>query len=246
MLEKEITDYKKNGFCVVHKFVPIKTVNKLNSKINKFFKEKSKNIKGKNINFSKNKINSLHDIDKFDPFFKKFAKQKLVINMIEKFLKSKADFRKSEVFNKPAKIGLPSPMHQDNFYWCVKNNNALTVWISLDYSNKRNGGVSYFKGSHKLGVVKHIDSFAPGSSQKIDFTVLKRFKNLKKITPKLKPGDALIHHCLTFHGSGPNNSSKNRRGFTMQFKDKFSPYDNKKLSHYNKRLNYQVNLRKKN
>jgi len=245
MLEKEIENYSKNGFCVVRNFFPKKTVKKLNEKINNFFKSRSKNLKGKNINFSKSKINSLHDIDKFDPFFKKFSKQRFIIQTAEKFLRSKANFRKAEIFNKPAKIGLASPMHQDNFYWCVKNNNALTIWVSLDYSNKKNGGVTYFQGSHKYGVVKHTDSYAPGSSQKIELKVLKKFKKLKKITPNLNPGDALVHHCLTFHGSGSNNSLKNRRGFTMQYKDKFSTYDKKMLGHYQKRLNYQVDVRKK-
>ena len=158
-------------------------------------------------------------------------------------MSSKADFRKSEVFNKPARYGLASPMHQDNFYWAVKNNNALTIWVALDSCDKKNGGVSYFKGSHKFGILKHTDSFAPGSSQKIDLKILKKFKYLKKITPKLKPGDILVHNCLTFHGSNPNKSSKNRRGFTMQFKDKFSDYDKKILSHYQTRLDRQVNLR---
>ena len=245
MLDKEIENYKENGYCIIRGFISKTAVRKLNTKINLFFKKEINKLKGKDVNFSNNKINSVHDIDKFDNYFKKFSKQKFIVNTVEKFLDSKADFRKSEIFNKPAKHGLKSPMHQDNFYWCVKNNNALTIWVALDYCNKKNGGLTYFRGSHKYGVVNHVDSFAPGSSQKIDTKIFKKLKNLKKITPKLNPGDVLVHHCLTFHGSNPNSSNKNRRGFTMQFKDKSSIYDKKMLSHYLKRLNKQVKLRNK-
>ena len=128
----------------------------------------------------------------------------------------------------------------------VKNHNALTVWVALDKSNKLNGGVTYLKGSHKYGLVKHINSFAPGSSQKIDTKIIKKYKSLKKVTPSLEPGDALIHHCLTFHGSSRNKTKKNRLGFTMQFKDKTSSYDMDQLRRYQRRLKKQILIRKKN
>ena len=103
MLEKEIRSYNKFGYCVIRGFISKKTLINLNIKIDKFFKEYSTKLKGKDINFSKNnKVNSMHDIDKFDPFFKKFAKQKFIINTVKKFLNSEVDFRKSEIFaNRP-------------------------------------------------------------------------------------------------------------------------------------------------
>ena len=246
MLEKNIDNYNKNGFSVMRNFIPKQKLFKLNIKIKKFLKKKEKNLKGKNINYSSgNRVNSAHDIDKFDPFFKKFSNQKFIIQMVEKFLQSKTVFRKSEIFAKPAKVGLQSPMHQDNFYWGIKNNNALTIWVALDHCNKSNGGLTYFKGSHKYGIVKHVDSYEPGSSQKISSNFFKKKRNFKKITPTLNPGDVLIHHCLTIHGSKPNRSSKSRRGFTMQFKDKFSKYDKKLVNYYRSKLNKQVKLRQK-
>ena len=48
---------------------------------------------------------------------------------------------------------------------------------------------------------------------------------MKKETPKLNPGDALLHHCLIVHGSEKNSSSKSRRGLTFQFMDKKSKVD---------------------
>ena len=90
----------------------------------------------------------------------------------------------SELFAKPAQKGLPSPIHQDNFYWCVKGGNALTVWIALDDVTSANGGIQYYNESQKLGVVKHEPSYAKGSSQKV--SNLEKYNNFKKVCPRLR------------------------------------------------------------
>ena len=51
-----------------------------------------------------------------------------------------------------------SPPHQDNYYWCLKNGKSLTFWIALDKSNKKNGAMYYYDGSHSAGLVKHVAS----------------------------------------------------------------------------------------
>ena len=237
--------YKQNGFCVVRSFLKPAELKNIDQKVKKFILEKSNKLKGKNINFTKNNVpNTIHDIDKFEKFFQKFAKNKKNMKIAKFFLDSEPEFRKCEIFAKPAKVGLASPMHQDNFLFAVKNNNALTFWISLDKSNKKNGGLSYIAGSHKLGILKHENSFMPGTSQKISKDVLKnKCHKLKKITPVLNPGDMLIHHCMVAHGSNVNKSARSRRGLTIQYKDKKSSYDLKRKKHYEKNLTKQLKAR---
>ena len=136
---------------------------------------------------------------------------------------------------------MPSPDHQDNYYWAVKGSNALTLWIALDNSNKNNGCVHYYDGSHKYGILDHEASFAKGSSQKImDTNFLKKF-NISY--PRLETGDAIIHHSLVVHGSSKNISKNNRRGWTIQFKDKNASYDHEHIKNYEKSLNNQIQLR---
>ena len=156
-------------------------------------------------------------------------------------LNSKEEFIASELFAKPAKKGLPSPIHQDNFYWCVKGGNALTVWIALDDVSSTNGGIQYYSKSQILGVVKHEPSYAKGSSQKV--SNLKNYSNFNKVCPTLKAGDALFHHSEIMHGSARNYSGKRRRGLTFQFKDFYATYDIKLKKNYLKSLNYQIKSR---
>ena len=57
------------------------------------------------------------------------------------------------------------------------------IEITLNRANKKNGGVYYFEGSHKLGLLNHKPSFAPGSSQTIKS--LRKLKKCKINIPKL-------------------------------------------------------------
>ena len=134
-----------------------------------------------------------------------------------------------------------TPPHQDNFYWNVRRNKALTIWIALSPSTAKNGGVFYYAGSHKEGILKHTPSFEKGTSQKIKN--LKRLNKFKKLVPKLEVGDALVHHCLVVHGSKKNSSNISRRGLTFQFKDKNSQYDKIKINNYEKELKIQIKKR---
>ncbi len=245
---KNKTYFDNHGFCIINSFLTRRELNQLNNKVKNFIKNKSKNLKGRNINLTKNKKpNTLHDIDKFDKYFKRFAMKKKNIQLAKFFLNSNPEFRKCEIFAKPAQTGMASPFHQDNYLWAIKNNNGITFWIALEKSNKKNGGLQYLSSSHKLGLLKHENSFMPGTSQKIGSSLYKKkLSKLKKITPELKPGDMLIHHCLTVHGSNKNNSTKSRRGFTIQYKDEKSPYNKKLLKHYEMNLIKQIKLRKLN
>ena len=233
--KRQIYDYKKKGFFVLKNFLS-KTEIKNCSKSLETYAKKYKPKKNRKINFTKNDtINSIHDLDKWiwtKNLRNKFKKNYFLDNIVGSRVKNFG----SEYFAKPSKYGLESPPHQDNFYWCVDNNKGITVWISLDKANKKNGGVYYFEGSHKLGLLNHKPSFAPGSSQTI-----KSFKSLKKckITiPNLNPGDCIIHNSLVVHGSKKNNSKISRRGITLRF----IPYGSKILNY--KRKNYEKSLKK--
>lgn len=233
--KKQIQEYEEKGFFVLKKFlskIEIKNCSKSLEDYAKRFKSKN----NRNINFTKNNtVNSIHDLEKWiwtKNLRKKFKKRYLIKNII----KSEPKNFGSEYFAKPSKYGLESPPHQDNFYWCVNNNRGITVWISLDKASKINGGVYYYVGSHKLGLLKHKPSFAPGSSQTIKS--INKLKKYKIVIPKLNPGDCIIHNSLVVHGSKKNNSNKSRRGITLRY----IPFRSKILS--NSKRDYEKSLKK--
>ena len=243
LLEK----YNTNGWIKIKNFLSKQDTNKINFKIHKFLKKSIKSYGGRDINFAKDEykkieyLNSFHKLGDSKLIKKNLAKKEKVIKIANYFLQTKSKFMASELFAKPARYGLPSPFHQDNYYWCVKNSNALTIWIALDKMSKSNGGVFYYEKSHNAGLLKHVPSFAKGSSQKIANT--KILRKYKKKFPGLRPGDALIHHCLTIHGSGSNKSNVSRKGLTLQFRAKNTSIDRLLKKKYEKQLKNQIKTR---
>ncbi len=247
-LNKLKKHYNEKGWVIYKNLFSTDEISSVNFIINNFLKDKisSINKKSRAINFTNDNkisvenINSFHELAKCEEI-KNFAKKKKVLDIAKIFLDSDPEFRYCELFAKPAKSGLPSPDHQDNYYWAVKGSNALTFWIALDNSNKNNGCVHYYDGSHKYGILSHEASFAKGSSQKVsDVNFLKKFQISY---PELMPGDALIHHSLVVHGSSHNKSETSRKGWTIQFKDKSASYDLDQIKAYEKSLNKQIQLR---
>ena len=139
-------------------------------------------------------------------------------------------------------MGLLSPVHQDNFYWNIKSNIGLTIWIALDKVDKKNGSLYYFKKSHKLGLLSHEPSYIPGSSQTVSKTNLKKLKKYKKVFTKLNVGDAILHSSLVVHGSNKNLSKNNRMGFTLRYVPYKSSFNLKNKVDYEKNLLNQRKL----
>lgn len=231
-------DFHENGFCVIKNAFSKKTISILKKEINKLKKTRAKKA---NEHLTKNKkVNTLHHLDRYlkkKNNLVKFAQNKDLKNFASNFLDSKkVKVRNIELFLKPKKTGMAAPFHQDNYYWNIINNNkALNIWIACTQSSKKNGAICYIKKSHKLGLLNHEISYAAGTSQKVPDKIIKKLK-LKKITPKLNPGDLIAHHSAIIHGSKKNKSNFDREGLTVSFKTNDAKINQKKMLIYKKKV----------
>ncbi len=236
---KDFRTYENDGVIRVKNVFSKIEIAKLKRKINSYIKKNARALKGKEINFIKKEVNSVHLFN--DVFFKKFSNQEKILILGKFFLRAKPKIRHYEYFAKPKKIGLSSPMHQDNYYWNLKNPNSFTIWIAIDKATKKNGAVEYLLGSHKK-LYSHIASYAPGSSQKVQ-EIEKLKKKYKTKIFSLNSGDCLIHHSQIIHGSKKNLSNKSRKGFTVQVMTTNSKVDKVKFQRYQESLKRQIELR---
>ena len=245
ILKKLKREYEKKGFVVYKNLISKSNLHEMNKSLGVFTK-KYKAKTRKNMNLTNKKINSIHNMEDWI-CIKKLRKDKTIIEIIKTLIKERAKNFGSEFFAKPARHGLKSPVHQDNFYWSLSplnKNKGLTIWISLNKSDKRNGGVFYFKGSHKIGLLNHVPSHAPGSSQTVKN--LKMLKRFRKVYPKLNPGDCLIHNTMVAHGSEPNKSNSPRKGITLRYVPKKSKFNKSHKNKYLQSLKKQIYLRENN
>lgn len=87
----------------------------------------------------------------------------------------------------------------------------VAAFVHMDDSDKENGGLYVFPGSHKNGPLKDV-------SPNPDFHYMEPslFPVEKGYTVNAKKGQVLIFSYLTVHASYPNTSSRTRRMLLIQ------------------------------
>lgn len=239
--QNKLKQFKNDGFIKLSGFLNPKKIPQIREDLEKFIVEFQNKLGSRQVNFTDgDKINSMHDLSKWK-WISKIQNKKSTQSLIEKLLGEKIRNFGAELFYKPSKSGIAVPAHQDNYYWCMDDPNAVTVWIALEKANKNNGGIYYYKKSHHLGLLEHEPSLVPGSSQKIKN--LKGLDLFNKIYPSLQPGDCLIHHSLVVHGSLKNNSNLSRVGITLRFVSEKSNKDKFLMKRYELELKNQIKKR---
>jgi ectoine hydroxylase-related dioxygenase (phytanoyl-CoA dioxygenase family) len=107
--------------------------------------------------------------------------------------------------------------HQDYAHWQVASSQRMcTIWIALQDTDLRNGGMRTIVGSHRWGLIPGADSF---HDKDLDGLKAKYAGNREWLDEPclLKAGQASIHHCLCMHGSGPNLTHEPRFGIIIHY-----------------------------
>jgi phytanoyl-CoA hydroxylase len=159
-------------------------------------------------------LKQLVDMQDADPFFANWLRSERVERLASELLGERAVPQTLEYFEKAPQQGTPTPPHQDGYYFCLKPNLALTMWVAIDDCDDDNGCLSYVPGSHKFGIIDHESSNVTGFSQGLPSDHRDRSKAKAQ---HVRAGDCLIHHCATIHFAGPNQSDRWRRSFGLVF-----------------------------
>ena len=141
-----------------------------------------------------------------------------------------------QYFNKPPRIGKPTPPHQDGYYFMLDPCEALTMWLALDHVDTENGCVRYIPGSHRTGVREHGRTNTLGFSQGIvDYGTDDDNENEQAFPAH--PGDLLAHHALTVHRADGNTSElRNRRALGFVYFAERAKEDSVAKAAYQERL----------
>ena len=108
--------------------------------------------------------------------------------------------------------------HQDIPFWPVKGNDVPSVWMALTPVDPGTSALEHLAGSHKWGKFYSPELsdlgkvLAQEQMEKCpDFSKRRDDPTLRFISPSFAPGDVVVHHPLTVHGSGGNFSLAQRR-----------------------------------
>ena len=113
--------------------------------------------------------------------------------------------------------------HQDFPYWPLAQPNAVTAWIALDDTDEENGAMSVAIGSHLTGE-RLPAAFGTGTPylQHMRPAVVTPIEDPEAIgleveTVRLRAGEVSFHSSLTWHGSGSNDSDRQRRAIIIRY-----------------------------
>lgn len=119
-------------------------------------------------------------------------------------------------FLKPAEIGTPIAPHQDQALWSHEYPSAFSLWFALTDVRRQNGGLYGCPGSQMRGLIPHRDDprYVWHPSLDLEHDALG-----KPVQFELKAGDAVMWDRYFVHGSGSNDSPRDRRGMVVVLAD---------------------------
>ena len=121
-----------------------------------------------------------------------------------------------QMFVKEPGTDASTPWHQDLSFWPISGEQICSFWIPCDPVNRENSGLLYVKGSHKWP-----QRFKAISPDYVAAIIDERMDDIPDINAHperyelldwdMEPGDILMFHPLTLHGSYGNQSRTRRR-----------------------------------
>ena len=230
--------YDEKGYVAVNGFLTKDQVNELIVQTERFIKDVVPRIPSEEVYYeNKDDMSALKQIQRmndYDLYFKNLALSEKVTALAELLLGGKAELKNTQYFNKIPKQGKETPAHQDGYYFMIKPQVALTMWLSLGEADAENGAVCYIPGSHKKGMREHGKTFLLGFSQGL--TDWSEEDTKAEVQMQAGPGDILVHHSLTIHRANANESDRHRRAIGFIFYRSDVVIDEEAHAEYKKKL----------
>ena len=110
--------------------------------------------------------------------------------------------------------------HQDRHYWQVweEGSELFTAWVALSNVTADAGPMRFVQGSHQWGLLDDGGFYRQDLDDLRAAIPVPDGQIWQERPALLPPGGASFHHCLTFHGSGPNRSAGPRRSLAIHMR----------------------------
>lgn len=128
-----------------------------------------------------------------------------------------------QVFLKPPGSVLRTEFHQDLGYWTCQGDQICTIWTAIDEVTLENGAMGYVPGSHlwdeRFKANFFVDRKAiPGQEGEDLPDILADEERFGVVYCECEPGDVIIHHVKTIHGStGNSTTDRSRRSVGFRY-----------------------------
>ncbi len=141
-----------------------------------------------------------------------------VLDVVEGVLGPDIMIWSAEFFIKEPQTAHTVGMHQDLTYWGMgETPDQVTAWIALSPATVESGCMDFVRASHKNPILPHNDTYSDTNLLSRGQEVAVDVDEEDKTHIELAPGQMSLHHGLTIHGSGPNQSDDRRIGLAIRY-----------------------------
>jgi ectoine hydroxylase-related dioxygenase (phytanoyl-CoA dioxygenase family) len=134
-----------------------------------------------------------------------------------------------QLFLKEPGSSVRTPWHQDKPFWVLQGDKVAVCWVPVDEVTIESGAMGYVRGSHQWGTTfKPSDFVTEGGAMRMDGIVHDDLADLPPVADnpdeydvvryEAGPGDVIVHHWMTLHGSTGNTTAERiRRASSVRF-----------------------------
>ncbi len=215
LTEEELTRYREDGVIMVKGAVDRNWMELIEEGIEKGRKSASllgrymsRKVKGYQMDiFLWKRVGELRDLLYYGPFAH-WAQQLMGSCEVRFFY--------DQMFVKEPGTDAATPWHQDLSFWPIRGNQICSFWIPLDPVSRESSVLMYVRGSHKWP--QRFKAISPDYVATVIDEKMDDIPDINASPEKyellhwdMTPGDVLMFHPLTLHGSYGNNSRTQRR-----------------------------------
>lgn len=160
------------------------------------------------------RVDELRDAIYYGPFAH-WAKQLMGSEQVRFFY--------DQMFVKEPGANAPTPWHQDLSFWPIRGEQITSFWIPLDVVTRASSGLMYVRGSHQWP--QRFKAISPDYVAAIIDDTMDDVPDINANPEKyellnwdMEPGDILMFHPLTLHGSyGNTHRTRRRRALALRW-----------------------------
>ena len=145
--------WHENGWVAVRGFLNDEEVGALRTEIGRYIEEVVPTVPEYEVMYDvkgqPETLKRLGHMSKYDEYFSDLIRTGKFTALAELLLDGDVVPQYCQLFNKPARVGVETPAHQDSYYIPLTPNEALTMWLALDTVDEGNGCLRYVSGAHK-------------------------------------------------------------------------------------------------
>lgn len=215
-------EFQRDGFIIVDPFLTPEEMVVIESRIESYICDVVPKLPAERIfreDGPDGAIKSMNRMDEEDPYWTSFKRNPKILSLVSSVLRVPIDeivCENLQYFGKPAFEGSVTPWHQDNGFQQYDPPESLMAWLALCDVDEEMGCVVFAKGSQKLGTVPHINSGVLGFSQTVEAPPDPQ--EFPEVLSVMSRGGISLHHCNTFHRSGPNRTERPRPALSVNYR----------------------------